>query len=393
VPIALHRRSLVVVVAALLGSSGCGHAPPTTTPSTATPRPVDADELVRALPPGLVDAHGWADDVLAAIVATGKAPTAERACAVVAVIGQESGFVADPPVRDLPGVVRRGLDDKLAPLGPLAPAARDAILALRPPGSAPDAPTFGARVARLRTERDLDRLFRDIVDAARRSSPGGALVAGALSTLLGRGDLRDWNPVTTAGSMQVKVDFARTLAPDLDDAGLREWLYTRGGGVRAGTARLLGYAAAYDDVVFRFADYNAGVYAARNAAVQAIASTLSGRPLARDGDLLLYGRDGQPRDDDSATLQALVALADRLGVSASTIRRDARLEKSAAWEQTKTAQALQRAWTQQTKQPAPYARVPDVALDSAKLTRPRTTAWFATSVKQRYTRCRAALGR
>jgi hypothetical protein len=379
----------VLVLVAL----GCAHATPTppTTTTPATPA-VDAAQVERALPPRLVDRHGWAVDVLDAIAAVGKAPTAERACVVVAVIAQESGFVADPVVADLPGIVRRGLDEKLAPLGPLAPAARDAILAQRPPGSPTTAPTFGSRVAVLRTERDLDRLFRDVIAALERTSPGSVVVAGALSTLLGRGDLRDWNPVTTAGSMQVKVDFARTISPAVDDAGVREWLYTREGGVRAGTARVLGYAAHYDDVVYRFADYNAGVYASRNAALQEQIATLSGQPLAADGDLLLYDRDGSPRDADSATLRALLALLPRLGLSERTVRRDVAHEKTAAFEETETWRAVRATWAKHTGRAPAYARIPEVALASAKLTRPRTTAWFASSVKQRYLRCRTALG-
>ena len=77
----------------------------------------------------------------------------------------------------------------------------------------------------------------------------------------------DLNPVTTAGPMQVQVSFARGMS-GLSDAETRELLYTRFGGVRFGTARLLGYAAAYDDVLYRFADYNAGMYSSRNAAFQ-----------------------------------------------------------------------------------------------------------------------------
>jgi hypothetical protein len=93
--------------------------------------------------------------------------------------------------------------------------------------------------------------------------------------------------------MQVKVDFAKKLNPDLSDESVRELLYTRGGGVRTGTARLIGYAASYDDVVYRFADYNAGVYASRNAAFQQMLEDLTGIALDNDGDLLIYNKNGE----------------------------------------------------------------------------------------------------
>ena len=378
---------LFVVVGAFFG---CAHVDDDVAPAAAAPA-VGHDDVARVLPDKLADRGGWADDLLAAIVATGKTPTKERVCAVVAVVEQESGFVANPPVRDLPGIVRRALDDKLSPLGPLAPAARDALLAMHPPGSGPDGPTFGARVDRLRTERDLDRLFRELHAAVAREHPGGVAVAGALAVLAGRGGLEDLNPVTTAGSMQVKVSFARTLEPRLDDDAVRELLYTRGGGVRAGTARLLGYPAAYDDVVYRFADYNAGVYASRNAAFQEQLQALTGIPLVHDGDLLLYDHDGAPKDADSKTLAALVSLGPRLGLSERRVRRDVQQEKSLDFERTDTWRAVREAYATSTGKAPAYARIPEAELSSPKLSKPRTTAWFSSSVKQRYARCRARL--
>jgi len=374
--------ALLVVSASVVGCATTATPPPPSTPA------LEPGDVARLLPPKVKDKSAWADDIVVAIRLTGKVPTAERACAVVAVIEQESGFAPDPAVADLPRIVREGLDEKLAPLGPLAAPARDAILSARAPG---DDRTFEARINTLRTERDLDRFFRDVAAAFRAENPGSFAIANALTALAGRGGIAGLNPVTTAGSMQVKVDFARSLGErdGLDDDAVRELLYTRGGGVRFGTARLIGYAAGYDDVVYRFADYNAGVYTARNAAFQTQLAELTGLDLVPDGDLLAWEGDGDPKDIETQTLQALLAFGSAHGVSARTIRGDAKKEKTQAFEETTTWRAVREAWAKSHGRTPPYARIPEVALSSPKLSRPRTTAWFAENVKRRYLACRA----
>ena len=185
--------------------------------------------------------------------------------------------------------------------------------------------------------------------------------------------------------MQVQVAFARRLS-GMRDADIRELLYTRAGGVRFGTARLLGYGAGYDDVVYRFADYNAGEYASRNAAFQEQLGRLVGTTLALDGDLLNYRtkrarRRCRPRSRS----------ARRTGSTATTSATIAR-EKTLDFEETELWSAVRDAWAQRTGRPAPYARIPDVTLSSPKLSRTLTTAWFAASVKRRYVACRQRQG-
>jgi hypothetical protein len=282
-------------------------------------RVLDRDDVTRLLPSKVTDRAGWAEDVIAAIRLTKKEPTPERVCAVLAVIEQESGFAADPAVADLPRIVREGLKEKLARFGPLADPALSALLETTSPDGKS---TFGERIARLRTERDLDRFFRDVALALRNQLP-------APLAALGKDAIADLNPVTTAGSMQVKVSFARELGKKegLDDDDVRELLYTRGGGVRFGTARLIGYPASYDDVVYRFADYNAGMYTSRNAAFQQLLIDLTGQQLVLDGDLLAYDKSGAPKDE-SRTLHALLDFAASRDLSEGTVRRDAKKEKS-----------------------------------------------------------------
>ncbi len=339
--------------------AACAHRQPA--PSTPG---LDEHDVAELVGPKAVDRDGWANDIVAAIRVAEKEPTAERACAVIAVIEQESTYQPDPIVPNLPQIVMRALEDKLAPLGRFAKPTLNAIL---------DRETR-ARIRTLRTERDLDRLFRDTISAR---------LPAAVRALSGIDDL---NPVTTAGAMQVQVAFARRLS-GMDDAEVRELLYTRAGGVHFGTVRLIGYGAAYDDVVYRFADYNAGMYASRNAAFQEQLAQLVGTTLALDGDLLNYRNEAS-----SQTLVAALAFGGLHGLSDDDVRSDLEREKTVHFEQTALWYAVRDAWQQQTGTPAPYARVPHVELVSPKLSRTRTTAWFAASVKKRYLACRQRQG-
>lgn len=351
------NRGIAAVLVAIALASCTHHRPVPAVPV------LDARGVAELVGPGAIDREGWANDIVAAIRLAKKEPTAERACAVIAVIEQESGYQADPAVPNLPRIVTKALEDKLAPLGPLAKPTLRAVV---------DDETR-ARIATLRTERDLDRLFRETISAK---------LPAAVTSVTGIDDL---NPVTTAGAMQVKVAFAREMS-GLSDAETRELLYTRFGGVRFGTARLLGYAAEYDDVAYRFADYNAGMYSSRNAAFQEQLALLVGTKLALDGDLLDY------RGVESQTLRAALTFGGLYDVSERRVRRDLEKEKSVDFEDTELWHAVRDAWQQRTGTAAPYARVPQVTLTSPKMSGSRTTAWFAESVKRRYGACRRRQG-
>lgn len=345
-------------------------------------------QVARLLPPGVKEREGWAHDVLAALEAVEAAPSPQAVCEVLAVVEQESGFQADPAVPNLSKLVRGRLEAYAGKLGPLGPRALETLLAGHAPGG--DKRPFETRLKALRTERDLDRLFRDMLAYQEREHPGLYTAADWAHQLFGTGGLEALNPVTTAGSMQVSVRFAQERAgEDRKPEEVREELYTRPGGVRYGTARLLGYEAGYSEPLYRFADYNAGLYASRNAALQEQVSRLTGIELAPDGDLLLYDAGGEPKGEDSRTLQAILAFRQRYApeLSERQVRRDVHKEKTAEFEATETYRAIRRAYEQQTGAGAPYARLPDVTLHSPKLTRELTTAWFARSVDGRFQKC------
>ena len=128
-----------------------------------------------------------------------------------------------------------------------------------------------------------------------------------------------FNPVHTGGPMQVSIAFAEQHAdgyPYPLDGSIRREVFSRRGGMYFGIAHLLGYPADYPAPLYRFADFNAGWYASRNAAFQSAVSRVSGIPLALDGDLIRYGT----RTPGSTEL-AVRSLGKRLDMSDAAIRR------------------------------------------------------------------------
>ncbi|MCE9673033.1 DUF1615 domain-containing protein [Myxococcus stipitatus] len=358
-------------------------------PVVPPPPRLSVAQVTRLIPSHVKEREGWARDVLAALEAEDVPASPVAVCSVLAIIEQESGFHADPAVPGLPRLVRARLEEHANTLGPLGRKALASVLAGKAPGHKR---TFDERLKTLRTERDLDRLFRDMLAYYERAYPATFATMDLASTLFSSRSLADLNPVTTAGSMQVSVRYAlEKEGEDADPVKVREALYTREGGVRFGTSRLLGFEAAYPQPLFRFADYNAGVYASRNAALQAQVSQLTRLPLVLDGDLQLYDKNGEPRSEDSKSLKALLVFRQRHApeLSERQVRRDVGKEKEEGFETTDTFRAVKRVYANETGESPAYAQLPQVTLESPKLKGERTTAWFARSVDARYQKCQA----
>jgi hypothetical protein len=120
------RALLLTIAIAVL--AGCG------TPATRAPeRPEDVRARIASLVPASVaDRPGWALDITAAFAALGIAPTNEHACAVFAVVEQESTYRADPTVPGLGRIARDEIDRRADRAG-VPRLLVDAALGLRSP--------------------------------------------------------------------------------------------------------------------------------------------------------------------------------------------------------------------------------------------------------------------
>jgi hypothetical protein len=336
--------------------------------------PVIDPDAVRAeirslLPATVANADGWAIDIYAAFEALGVPASSEHICGALAVTEQESNYQVDPPVPNLPAIARREIDAR-AESHHIPKLMVSAALKIK----SPDGRTYGERLDSARTEQDLSSLFEDFT----RSVPLGEKLFG------------DLNPVRTGGPMQVSIAFAERHAqarryPYPMRGNVRNEVFTRRGGLYFGIAHLYDYAAPYDQMVYRFADFNAGHYASRNAAFQNAVNIVSGKRLALDGDLLIEGSD-----EPSATELAIRSIRQRLGLGDPQIRKALEQGRAADFEWTALyAEIMRLADSVPPGRPVPRAMVPRIALKSPKITRNLTTEWFARRVDDRYRRCLA----
>lgn len=352
-------------------------APPSPPPVSAPPlRPAYNDPqagrllLNRLLPAKIRDRQGWSNDMLSAFAHLKIPYTAENFCALAAVIEQESSWQADPTVPNLPAIVWDKIAERahgyLIPL----PVVKAALMKTSPNGK-----SYKARIDSLRTEREMNDLFEDM---AREASKLGLPMSMK-------------NPIRTGGPMQVSVEFAEGHVrvwpyPYPRSGSVRQEVFTRRGGVYFGAAILLQYPAPYSQMLYRFADFNAGRYSSRNAAFQAVMEKLSGKDLTLDGDLLSY-KDGKVYP--STTQSAVISQGGKLGMGQGEILRDLKLEKSAAFGQSELYRKTYALADQRFGKPAAREQLPQIDLKSPKITRKLTTEWFAKRVDGRYQSCLA----
>jgi len=361
-------RAVALTVLTLAALSGCAQGP--VVPSR-RPAAVRA-EIARLLPAGTRDRDGWAADVASAFSALGIDASTSNLCATLAVIGQESNFVSDPAVPNLGRIAREEIDRR-AEQHHVPQLLVRAALSI----DSSDGRSYADRIAKVRTERELSLVFEDFIG---RVPMGRTLFADA-------------NPVHTGGPMQVSISFAEDAARERDypypvEGSIRHEVFTRRGGVYFGVAHLLGYEAPYDRMIYRFADYNAGFYASRNAAFQNAAAIAAGTKLALDGDLIAYDSD-----TPGATERALRSISRQLDLDDREIRRGLEKGERADFTETELYRRVFARAGRVAHAPPPRALIPQIALKSPKITRKLTTEWFANRVDTRFQACLARANR
>ena len=319
---------------------------------------------MRLLPAKTVDREGWATDIYVAFAAQQISPTTQNICSVLAVTEQESTFQADPAVPGLGKIARQEIDRRAAKMHIPGLLISGALQVRSPNGK-----SYSDRLNAARSEKELSAIFDDFI---------GMVPLG--KTLFG-----SFNPVHTGGPMQVSIAFAQANARDYPyavDGSIRREVFSRRGGMYFGIAHLLGYPVSYTEPLYRFADFNAGWYASRNAAFQHAVSRASGIPLALDGDLILH---------DSimpgSTELAVRTLGRSLGMRNPTIRDQLEQGDSLAFEDSKLYKRVFELAEKAEGKQLPRAVLPGIVLKSPKITRKLTTAWFAKRVDERYRRC------
>ena len=337
--------------------------------STQPAQPVRSPDQIRArivqlLPSTVQDRQGWATDIQTAFAVQELDPTDENICSVLAVTEQESTFQADPPVPGLAKIARSEINRRASKLHIPEFVLRSALNITSPNGK-----TYNQRLDTARTEGQLSAIFDDFIGMV----PLGKTLFGSL------------NPVHTGGPMQVSIAFAQKQARDYPypvTESIRHEVFTRRGGMYFGIAHLLGYPVDYPRSLYRFADFNAGWYASRNAAFQNAVSKASGIPLALDGDLTIPDSYAV-----GATERAVRALGKQLDLSENAIRNQLLKGNSLDFNDTAVYQRVYALADRKNGQPLPRAVLPGISLQSPKITRNLTTAWFAQRVDERRQRC------
>ncbi|MEQ4453471.1 DUF1615 domain-containing protein [Kosakonia sp. YIM B13605] len=328
-------------------------------------KPMDVASVVRrTIPASVKDREGWAQDLATTFSSQKLSPTLENICSVLAVAQQESNYQSDPVVPGLNKIAWKEIDKRAERMHIPTMLVHTALKIPSPNGK-----SYSERLDKVRTEKELSAIFDDFIGMV----PMGQKLFGSL------------NPVRTGGPMQISVAFAEQHTdgyPWKMEGTVRQEVFSRRGGLWFGTYHLLNYPAKYTAPIYRFADFNAGLYASRNAAFQNAISKATGVKLALDGDLILYGSS-----DAGTTELAARKLGASLGMSDRDIRRQLERGDSDRLEETKLYREVYRLAEKKSGKTLPREVLPGIKLESPKITRNLTTAWFAKRVDDRRAAC------
>ncbi len=351
------------------------------------------EQVKRLLPNRVSDRDSWSKDIYDIAEQFGIPQTKENMCTIIAVVDQESNFHADPQVyglgekavKEVQERLEEKFTDKLGDTigAPIAGYFQDVLKNQPSPED-----NYLSQMRRVKTERQLDELYREIFDYMSKHYHVSALTGAA--KLVGQDIGEKMNPITTLGSMQVHISYAKEHKRKSGSiADLRTDLYSQYGGLYYGIHRLMMYSADYDKPLYRFADYNSGMYSSRNAAFQSMLNDLTTAELDLDGDLLLYDKNGSPKSAKSQSERELINVFTQhnILVTPRQIRSDLKKEKEKKFEDTATYRAVAKLYKEATNKEPIYAIMPEVVITGPKLSRDYNTNWFATRVNGRFETC------
>ncbi|SPL69875.1 DUF1615 domain-containing protein [Acinetobacter stercoris] len=351
------------------------------------------DQVKKLIPARVNDRSSWAKDIYAITTDLKIPQTKDNICSIIAVVDQESNFVANPvvsglgdkAVKEVQDRLQEKFEDKLGATlgGPIANYFESVLKNQPTPEN-----NYLKQMRKVRTEKDLDVLYREIFDYMSKHYHVSALTGAA--KLVGQDIAEKMNPITTLGSMQVHINYAKEHKRNSVNINeLRDDLYTEYGGLYYGIHRLMMYPADYDKAIYRFADYNSGMYSSRNAAFQQSIDKLTDAKLDLDGDLLSYDKNGNPKAATTDTEKALMVLfaQNNVLITPRQLRSDLKLEKDPEFEKSQTYIAVNKLYKAKTGKDAPYAVMPQVLITGPKLSRDYNTNWYASRVNGRYESC------
>jgi hypothetical protein len=362
------RAAFVCTFACVALIASCASEPPPAGGGAAS-SPVQALAIIeQSVPKEVPDRTGWINDIYTGFSVQGLGATRNNVCAVVAVIEQESNFRIDPLVPGLGAIARKEIDTRAQRAGvPLLVV--HSALRLR----SPDGRTYGDRIDAARTEKQLSDIYEDFIG----------------SVPLGRDLFANWNPIRTRGPMQVNIAYANQYAtlrpyPYPVKISIADEVFTRRGSLYFGIAHLLAYQPPYDAYIFRFADFNAGQYASRNAAFQNAVSRASGVPLVPDGTLL---SDNDGANSPGETERALRSMSVRLDLDQNESHGALEHGKLQDFEKTELYERTFALAERIGRRQLARAMIPTITLHGPKISRNLTTGWYAHRVEGRFEQC------
>ncbi len=389
----VHRNLFVrgsALLALTISLAGCGNG--SWWANDDEPK-LESDQIKKLIPSRVNDRTSWAKDIYA-ITEELKIPrNKENICSIIAVVDQESNFIANPnvpglgakAVKEVSSRLQEKFEDKLGTTigAPLAGYFQDVLKNQPSPEN-----NYLKQMSKVKNEKELDVLYREIFAYMSKHYHVSALTGAA--KLVGQDFAEKLNPITTLGSMQVHINYAKdNKRSSMNINELRDDLYTEYGGLYYGIHRLMMYPANYDKPIYRFADYNSGMYSSRNAAFQKMIEKSSGIDLDLDGDLLSYDKNGNPRAATTTTEKALLNLfvQNNVLITPRQLRNDLEKEKAKGFEKTQTYAAVSKLYTEKTQKDPIYAIMPEVVISGPKLSRDYNTNWYASRVNGRYDTC------